>query len=77
MYSLGWVGRIFADSYKKLLLINSYKNLSTKLLHIPWSAYSYELALKKELFSFIISGEINFNLARIIFPAFINDYFQD
>lgn len=66
LYFFGWVGRIFASSSFRILLIDSYKNVSEKILHIPWEAHSYDLAAKENYFRFIVSREIIFNLSRII-----------
>ena len=66
LYFFGWIGRIFANTSFKVLLVDSYKNLSEKVLHIPWSAKSYDLAAKENYFMFIVAREIVFNLSRII-----------
>jgi MFS family permease len=72
LYFFAWIGRIFADTTFKVLFIDSYKNLSEKILHLPWSAHSYDLAKRKDYFEFIVSREIIFNLIRIIiFPILI------
>lgn len=69
LYFFAWVGRIFANTAYKVLFIDSYKNLSEKILHLPWSAHSYDIAKRKDYFEFIVSREIIFNLARIfVFP---------
>ncbi|MCK4800130.1 MFS transporter [Candidatus Parcubacteria bacterium] len=71
MYFFAWVGRIFANTSYKILFIDSYKNISEKVLHLPWSAHSYDLAIRKDRFSFLVSREIIFNLSRILFLPFI------
>ena len=72
LYFFAWVGRIFANTAYKVLFIDSYKNLSEKILHLPWSAHSYDLAKKSDYFEFIVSREIVFNFIRIlIFPVLI------
>jgi len=72
LYFFAWIGRIFANTGYKVLFIDSYKNLSEKILHLPWSAHSYDLAKRKDYFEFIVSREIIFNLIRIIvFPILI------
>lgn len=71
MYFFAWVGRIFANTSYKILFIDSYKNISEKVLHLPWSAHSYDLAMRKDYFSFIVSREIIFNVSRILFLPFI------
>lgn len=72
LYFFAWIGRIFADTSFKVIFVDSYKNLSEKILHLPWSAHSYDLAKRKDYFEFIVSREIIFNLIRIIvFPILI------
>jgi len=66
-YSVGWLGRLFANSSFKIFLIDSYKNASEVLLQIPWSAHSYDLAKKKNYFSFIVGREIWYNITRVLF----------
>ncbi len=67
LYFLGWVARIFADTSTKIILVDSYKNLSAKILRLPWSAHSYDIAARSNYFEFIVIREIIFNLARIAF----------
>lgn len=64
--SISWVLRIFADTYNKILLVGSYKELTAQVLHIPWDVYSYALAQKKNKYKFIVAREFTFNLARVI-----------
>lgn len=71
LYFFAWVGRIFANTSYKVLFIDSYKNLSEKVLHLPWSAHSYDLAQRSDYFEFIVSREIIFNLIRIIVLPFL------
>jgi len=78
LYFFAWIGRIFANTTYKVLFIDSYKNLSEKILHLPWSAHSYDLAKRKKYFEFIVSREIIFNLIRvIIFPILILIFWLD
>ncbi|MFH1642818.1 MAG: MFS transporter [Nanoarchaeota archaeon] len=66
LYFFAWMGRIFADTAYKVLFIDSYKNLSEKILYLPWSAHNYDLAKKGNYFEFIVSREIIFNLIRVL-----------
>lgn len=78
LYFFAWVGRIFANSAYKVLFIDSYKNLSEKILHLPWSAHSYDLAKRSNYFEFIVSREITFNFIRIlVFPILIFIFWMD
>jgi MFS family permease len=65
LYFFAWVGRIFANTAYKIFFIDSYKNLSEKVLHLPWAAHSYDIAKRTNYFSFIVSREIIFNLIRV------------
>lgn len=75
-YTIGWIARIFANSSLKILIVDSYKNMAEKILHVPWQAHSYDLFVKqgffqvfsvqKKYFRFIVAREVVFNLARIV-----------
>ncbi len=78
LYFFGWIGRIFANSFYSLLIVDSYKNITEQMLHLPWSAHSYDLAKRGDCFEFIVSREIIFNLSRIIiFPILILVFWID
>lgn len=66
LYFFGWLGRIFADSTLKIFLVDSYKNISQNILHLPWEAHSYNLATKHGYFGFIVEREVLFNLTRVV-----------
>ena len=66
LYMLGWVARIFADSTVKILAIDSYKNVTEKLLQLPWGAQTYTLAKRGDYFEFIVFRQIAFNFVRIV-----------
>ncbi|MBT5021560.1 MFS transporter [Candidatus Woesearchaeota archaeon] len=71
LYFFAWVGRIFANSAFMVLVIDSYKNISEKIVHVPWSAQTYDLAIREGYFKFIVWREIVFNLSRIILMPII------
>lgn len=71
LYFFAWVGRVFADSTLKIFVIDSYKNIAEKVLHIPWSAKSYDLAVRRGYFRFLVGREIIFNLSRIVIMPFL------
>lgn len=71
LYFFAWVGRVFADSTLKIFVVDSYKNIAEKVLHIPWSAKSYDLAVRRGYFRFLVGREIIFNLSRIIIMPFL------
>ena len=66
LYFLGWLSRIFVNSGAKILVVDSYRNLTEKILHIPWEASMYDLTAREKFYLFIVAREIMFNLARII-----------
>jgi MFS family permease len=66
LYFIGWLGRVFVNSFVSILFIDTYTNLTQKVLQIPWSAYSYDIAAKRNYFKFIVQREITFNLTRLI-----------
>lgn len=65
-YFFGWIGRLLVYNQFTVLLVDSYKNVSSKILQLPWSAKSYDIAAKEGYFSFIVTREIIFNLSRVI-----------
>jgi len=78
LYFFAWLGRAFADTSLKVLFVDSYKNLSEKILNIPWSAHSYDLAKRQDYFEFIVSREIIFNFSRVlVFPFLIFLFYID
>jgi MFS family permease len=66
LYFIGWIGRLFVNSFVSILFIDTYANLTQKVLQVPWSAYSYDIAAKRNYFKFIVQREITFNLTRIM-----------
>jgi len=66
LYFFGWIGRIFVTGFASMFFIDTYKNLTQHILTIPWTAYSYDLAVKKNYFKFIVQREIIFNLSRTL-----------
>lgn len=72
LYCLGWLGRIFATSYSRIIYTSSFKKLAEKVLHIPWSTFSYDIASKrKDGFLFFVYKEVVFKLSRVIVLPFI------
>ncbi len=67
LHTIGWIGRIFADSVFLAFLIDSYKKITFRLLSLPWTSYTYNIAKKRhDYFRFIVSREITFNLSRVL-----------
>ena len=71
LYFFAWIGRVFADSTLKIFVVDSYKNVAEKVLHIPWSTKTYDLALRRGYFRFLVGREIIFNFSRIIIMPFL------
>ncbi|KKW07356.1 MAG: Major facilitator superfamily [Candidatus Moranbacteria bacterium GW2011_GWE1_49_15] len=70
-YFFGWAARLFAYNFTSVFFIDTYKNLSMKFIQVPWSAYFYEEAKKRNYFYFIVEREIIFHFARIIAVPFL------
>jgi MFS family permease len=68
-YALGWIGRIFARSFGWIFAVDTYKNLAYKVLQIPWSTKTYDLAESdhEDTFLFIVTREITYKASRVIF----------
>jgi len=66
LHVLGWIARIFASSTLSAFLIDTYKKLSFKLLHVQWSSYAYSIAKRQNYFKFVVAREIFFNISRIV-----------
>lgn len=71
LYFFGWLARLFVAGFFSLLFIDTYKDISSRILQIPWSAYSYDLASKSNYFKFIVQREITFDLSRAIIMPFL------
>ncbi|MEK7452732.1 MAG: hypothetical protein AAB614_00690 [Patescibacteria group bacterium] len=70
--TLGWIGRIFVDSSISAFVVESYKTITVRLLHIKWASLSYNIAKKSDYFRFIVSRELTFNISRVlVIPLFI------
>ncbi|MDP2705684.1 MAG: hypothetical protein Q8O49_00545 [bacterium] len=70
-YSLSLLSRLFIDNFLSATLIDLYRNVAGHIIHVPWDAYGYQLASTKNPFLFIVSREIIYNLARMIFMPLI------
>ncbi|MFC1685476.1 MFS transporter [Nanoarchaeota archaeon] len=71
-YALSWIGRVFVSSPFQAFFVDSYRNITEKIVHIPWLAKSYDIAKEKGYFKFIVGREVIFNLSRVVFlPVFM------
>ncbi|MBU2566172.1 hypothetical protein KKG46_01275 [Patescibacteria group bacterium] len=78
LYFLGWVGRIFATNTLLILAVDSYKNMSEKILHIPWIAKCYDLAKQKDYPAFLVFQHFVYNSTRtLIIPVLIVIFYLD
>jgi len=66
MHFFAWLGRLLVYSPFTAFSVDTYKNISCSVTQIPWSAYFYDIARKKNYFEFIVAREIVFNVSRII-----------
>ncbi len=67
LHTLGWIGRMFADSMFLAFLVDFYKKIAFRLLSVPWTTYTYDIAKKQDYFRFIVSREVTFNISRMLF----------
>jgi len=74
-HTIGWIGRIFADTVFLAFLVDAYKQIAFKMLQVPWTTYIYGIAKKKDYFRFIVSTELTFNFSRIIFIPMLMIFF--
>ncbi len=80
LYSLSWIIRLFSKNFYSVLATDSFKNVSQKILRIPWEAHTYELTKRTDYLEFIIMKENIFNISRIIIftiliPIFYFDFY--
>lgn len=66
LYFFAWIGRIFVNSRISLFFLETYKNITEKLIEIPWNAHCYYLAKKNSHFEFIVSREMAYNFAIVL-----------
>jgi MFS family permease len=71
MYFFGWIARLFANSFVSVIFIDSYKNITGNILQVPWMAYSYDLASKRDYFRFIVQREIMYDFSRVLFVPLV------
>lgn len=64
--AIGWFLRLFANSFSRIFFIDSYKTVSEKFLHVPWTAQLYALADRRHYFKFIIFQHFIYQSARVI-----------
>ncbi|MCI5051188.1 MAG: MFS transporter [Candidatus Pacebacteria bacterium] len=65
LHSVAWFTRIFVQNMYSIIVIDSYKNIAQKILHVPWTNQSYTLAMKNNFYEFIVRKEYIFHLSRI------------
>jgi MFS family permease len=66
LYGLSWIARMFVGGAVSIFIVDTYKNIAEKVLHVPWSAKSYDLAERTDYFRFIVSREIIFCYSRLL-----------
>ncbi len=75
-YIFVWIGRSFVSTFSGIFLVDTYRNIVIKILHVPWSAHSYDLSKKGDYFEFVVRREIIFNAIRIlVMPALITLFY--
>ena len=71
LYFLGWIGRIFATNTILILAVDSYKNMTEKILLIPWMAKCYDLAKQKDYPAFLVFQHFVYNSTRVLIIPFL------
>ncbi len=66
LYSFSWSLRLLSNNFVSILSIDSFQNISQKILRIPWESHIYELAKRTDYLEFTIMKENIFNISRII-----------
>lgn len=66
IHAISWIGRIFSNNALKITLVDSYKKITNKLLHIPWLTQIYKLSKKRDYFEFILFLHLTFYIVRLI-----------
>lgn len=66
LYGLSWIARMFVSGAVSVFFVDTYKNIAEKVLHVPWSVRSYDLAERTDYFRFIVSREIIFCFSRLL-----------
>lgn len=69
--SIGWILRIFANSFSKLVFIDTYKRVSERVLHVPWVSQLYSLSEREKEFEFIVFWHSVYHLSRVILMPLI------
>ncbi len=65
LHLFGWLWRIFVNTPVEILMVDSYKNVSDKVISIPWWARSYDIASRENYFLYTVMREVSFNLSRV------------
>ncbi len=71
LYFFGWLGCLFADTAGKILLASSYKGISERFLHLPWSSIFYKIINRDTYFRLVILRDMVFNASRVLVLPFI------
>lgn len=64
-YSASWVTRLFGFNPSFIVFSDIFRNIAEKMMIIPWSAYSYEIAKKKRPYEYLASREIAISVVRV------------
>ncbi len=65
-YALSWVLRIGGINPTFAVISDVFRNVAEKLMLIPWSAYSYEVARQQHPYEYIVTREIVINGFRVL-----------
>lgn len=70
-YAASLFSRLFINGFFSATLVEIFRSLAGHAVHVPWDAYNYQLAAAKNPLLFIVSRDMVYNLARVIFVPFI------
>ena len=76
LYTASYIARIFSFNQVTATVTEAFKKIAYKPLYIAWDTEMVKYGEKQEVFPYIVSREIIYNLARsIIVPFFILIYY--
>ncbi|HKL24421.1 MAG TPA: MFS transporter [Candidatus Nanoarchaeia archaeon] len=78
IHAISWIGRIFSNNALKITIVDSYKKITNKFLHIPWITQIYKLANKRDYFEFILFEHIVFySIRALLLPLIALIFYLD
>lgn len=69
--SISWFLRTFVNTKFKIFVVDTFKKFSSNILFIPWDAYNYDIARKRNYFEYFVARQLVFKGVRVIVFPFI------